>query len=114
MDRQSKERQLDCVLGWAHAQVRKLVLTLSTSVGFTHASVREEFPECPSGNLLFFLFLQLMKSASRYTRHGLNWVLPQSSPHLEREGCLQSSYPDGKGGAPSCWPGASTWHTAKC
>lgn len=24
------------------------------------------------------------------------------------------SYPVGKGGADSCWPGASTWTTAKC
>ena len=24
------------------------------------------------------------------------------------------AYPDGKGGAPSCCPGASTWHTEKC
>ncbi len=32
--------------------------------------------------------------------------------HLTSFGSL--SYPVGKGGADSCWPGASTWTTAKC
>lgn len=34
---------------------------------------------------------------------------------IESELCFGSlSYPVGKGGADSCWPGASTWTTAKC
>ena len=32
---------------------------------------------------------------------------------FSRGSCLWP-YPVGKDGAPSCWPGASTWQTAKC
>lgn len=94
-----------------------------TSEGFMCASVLGRLPECPLGSLLIFSFPLLLQAASHYPQHpgspvGLNWVLPQSRlqtrPCLEQQESLQSSYPEGNGGAPSCWPGASTWHTAKC
>lgn len=40
-------------------------------------------------------------------------IICSSECMASRRSCLWP-YPVGKEGAPSCWPGASTWQTAKC
>lgn len=52
--------------------------------------------------------------------HNISWegkhtlLFPLDSVICSSE-CISSwPYPVGKEGAPSCWPGASTWQTAKC
>lgn len=107
--------QLDCSeLGSCSSQ--KAGTRLSTNENFTHVLVIGEFPECPLGNFLILPFPLLLTPAYHYTQPGSpSWLkLSATSVQTEQHGSLQSSYPDGNGGAPSCWPGASTWHTAKC
>lgn len=67
--------------------------------------------------LLVFLYLPNQYCISLHTLSQY-WKCGYSPIYFNFKHCGSKeyyyTYPEGKGGAPSCCPGASTWHTAKC